>query len=271
MTTLHLLGSGSKGNAFALTQGDQTLLIEAGFSVRELERRLLLVGLDPTTVVAVAVTHEHGDHARGATRFARQFRIPLITSPGTWQVLSGGGEPCEWLPTGSRGPAHVGDFIVSACPCPHDAAEPLALGIETTSGIRLAVATDFGRPTQALRYFLRDRHCLILEANYDDVLLRTSGYPATVQQRIAGEGGHLSNRASGMLLTEVWHDDLATVVLAHLSQRCNTSEVATTTVGSALAAVGFRGELHLASQDQPSGPIRLKTPLQRQLFSPVAP
>jgi len=266
VTTLHILGSGSKGNAFALSHGGGILLIEAGFSGRELERRLDVAGLDPTQVLAIAVTHEHGDHARGATRFARRHDVPVIASPGTWGALAGGGEPCDWLPTGSRGPARVGPFTVEACPCPHDAAEPLALGVRVADGPTLAIATDFGRPTQALRYFLRERHCLILEANYDEVLLRTSGYPASVQQRIAGEGGHLSNTASGMLLAELWHPHLATVVLAHLSQRCNTPEVASRTVRGALTEVGFNGELHIAPQDQPTGPIALRVPAQRGFF-----
>jgi phosphoribosyl 1,2-cyclic phosphodiesterase len=266
VNTLHVLGSGSKGNAFALSSGDATLLIEAGFSGRELERRMTLAGVDPDAVVGIAVTHEHGDHARGATRLARRLDVPVIASPGTWSALARGGEPCDWRPTGSRGPAEVGPFTVEACPCPHDAAEPLALGIRIEDGPSLAIATDLGRPTQALRFFLRDRHCLILEANYDEVLLRASGYPAVVQERIAGAGGHLSNTACGMLLAELHHDGLATVVLAHLSQRCNTPEVAARTVDAALQPVGFRGELHVAPQDEPLGPIRLRTPAQRALL-----
>lgn len=266
MTTLHVLGSGSKGNAFALRAEGATLLLEAGFSGRELDRRMRLAGIDPATVVGIAVTHEHGDHARGATRLARQLDVPVVASPGTWTALARGGEPCEWQPTGSRGPAVVGPFTIEACPCPHDAAEPLALGVRVTDGPSLAIATDFGRPTQALRYFLRERHCLILEANYDEVLLRGSGYPAVVQARIAGAGGHLSNTACGMLLAELHHAALATVVLAHLSQRCNTPEVAARTVEAALTSAGFRGELHVAPQDEPLGPIALHLPAQRALF-----
>ncbi len=266
MNTLHALGSGSKGNAFALTSAEGILLLEAGFSCRELERRLALVGLDPARIIAIAVTHEHGDHARGATRLARRLSIPVVASPGTWRALSRGGEPCDWVPTGSRGPAVVGPFTIAACPCPHDAAEPLALAVEIADGPTLAIATDLGRPTQALRYFLRERHCLILEANYDEVLLRTSGYPATVQQRIAGAGGHLSNGACGALLAEVHHQHLVTVVLAHLSQRCNTPDVARRTVTDHLTRAGYTGSLHVAHQDDPIGPIALHAPPQRALF-----
>lgn len=263
---LHALGSGSKGNAFALTHDGTTLLIEAGFSCKELERRLELAGISSEQLVAVAVTHEHGDHARGAPLLARRRGIPLVASSGTWSAIAKGGEPCEWLPTGSTTPATVGPFTIEACPSPHDAAEPIAIGVRVKDGPSLAIATDLGRPTQALRWFLRQRDCLILEANHDEVMLRTSNYPPVVQQRIAGSGGHLSNTACGALLVELHHQALVTVVLAHLSERCNTPELAKETVAVALARAGFAGEIVVASQDRPSGPIVIGRKMQEQLL-----
>lgn len=264
-TTLHVLGSGSKGNAFALVHGDAALLIEAGFSARELERRLGTAGVDPASVVGIALTHEHGDHAAGAVRFAARHAVPLVASMGTWRALARGGEPCGWLPAGSRGAATVGPFQVEACPCSHDAAEPVAIGVRCDAGPSLGIATDLGRPTQAIRWFLRERHCLVLEANHDEVLLRTSGYPAVVQQRIAGVGGHLSNDACAQLLGELHHEALTTVVLAHLSQRCNSPDTALGTVQPALARAGFRGALHVATQHGPMGPIPVAMPAQGRL------
>ena len=264
-TTLHVLGSGSKGNAFALVHGDAALLIEAGFSARELERRLDAAGIAPRQVAGIALTHEHGDHATGAVRFAARHRAPRIASRGTWRALARGGEPCHWLAAGSRGEVEVGPFRVAVCPCSHDAAEPVAIGVRCASGPSLGIATDLGRPTQAVRWFLRERHCLVLEANHDEVLLRTSGYPAVVQQRIAGIGGHLSNDACAQLLEALHHDALTTVVLAHLSQRCNTPETALATVRPALERAGFRGALHVATQDGPMAPIAVPLPAQGRL------
>ena len=234
-----------------------TLLLEAGFSARELERRLAGAGLDPGSVIGIAVTHEHGDHARGAVRFAARHRVPLASSMGTWGALARGGEPCDWLPAGSRGPATIGPFTVEACPSPHDAAEPVVLGVRCEGGPSLAIATDLGQPTQPIRWFLRERDCLILESNYDDVLLRTSGYPPVVQQRIAGNGGHLSNGACARLLEELHHPRLTTVVLAHLSQRCNTPEAAVGAVRPALDRAGFTGRLWVATQEGPMPPVAL--------------
>lgn len=264
---LIVLGSGSKGNCFALVCDGAVLLIDAGFSAKEIERRLELAGVDPRAVVGIALTHEHGDHASGATRLAARHDAPVVTSLGTWQALVARGEACDFLPVGTGSTAMAGPFAISACPTSHDAAEPIALAVTTPSGISLGAAYDLGRPTQAVRWFLRDRHCLILEANHDESLLRTSGYPAGVQQRIAGPGGHLSNFDAARLLGELYHDALQTVVLAHLSQRCNTHDAARTTVSELLATCGFVGDLVLAAQDGPMLPIEITGPLQQSLFA----
>lgn len=240
--------------------------MEAGFSARELERRLEGAGVEPSSLVGIALTHEHGDHARGAIRLARRHGVPVTTSLGTWAALARGGEPCAWLPTGSRGAATLGPFDVESCPSPHDAAEPVVLGVRCADGPSLAIATDLGRPTQPIRWFLRDRECLILEANYDDVLLRTSGYPPVVQQRIAGNGGHLSNNACARLLEELHHPRLTTVVLAHLSQRCNTPDAAVASIRPTLDRVGFVGQLRVATQDGPMPPLLLRRPTQGALL-----
>jgi phosphoribosyl 1,2-cyclic phosphodiesterase len=160
----------------------------------------------------------------------------------------------------------VGPFRVEVCPCSHDAAEPVAIAVRCDDGTSIGVATDLGRPTQAIRWFLRDRHCLVLESNHDEVLLRTSGYPAVVQQRIAGMGGHLSNDACARLLEELHHPRLGTVVLAHLSQRCNTPDTALSTVRPALVRAGFRGRLHVATQAGPMAPMHLPIPDQAVLL-----
>jgi phosphoribosyl 1,2-cyclic phosphodiesterase len=266
VTRLHVLGSGSKGNAFALEHEGVILLLEAGFSLRELDRRLGRAGLDPGQVVGVAITHEHGDHASAATKVARRHGVPLCASFGTWQALARGGEPCEWLAIGSRGPAEVGPFRVEACPTSHDAAEPVALGVRLPDGTALGMATDLGRPTQAVRWFLRERHCLVLEANHDERLLRESTYPAVVQERIAGHGGHLSNEACAVLLEELHHPGLTSVVLAHLSQRCNAPEVAHGAIAPRLAQIGFAGDLVLADQEGGGAPITVRGPAQQALF-----
>jgi len=257
MTTLHVLGSGSQGNCFAVASDGAAVLIDAGFSAREIERRADAAGLALERVAGIIVTHEHGDHASGAARLARRLNAPVLTAAGTWTQLARRMPDVTHQTIGLCGEAVVGPFTVRACPTSHDAAEPLAVAVHVAGGVSVGVAYDLGRPTVAVRYLLRDLTALVIEANHDDVMLRTSGYPPVVQRRIAGSGGHLSNRAAGELLVELSHPGLAVVVLAHLSQRCNSAEEARAAVTPRLRDAGFRGEVHVARQDQPLPPIRL--------------
>lgn len=257
-TTLVSLGSGSKGNCFALECEGAVLLVDAGFSAKEITRRAGRAGLDLRGLVGVALTHEHGDHASGALRLASRHGVPVLTSPGTWRALTReGNEGATHRAIGSALRQEVGPFSVWGCPIAHDAAEPMAVAVESLEGVKVGIAYDLGRPTAAVRLLLRELTAVILEANHDEVLLRTSGYPPSVQHRIAGSAGHLSNRAAADLLVEAMHPGLGTVLLAHLSQRCNTEDLARSTVENALRKKGFRGVVHAALQDHPVGPLRL--------------
>lgn len=256
MTSLSVLGSGSAGNAFALETEGRVLLIDAGFSSREIERRAVIAGVDLSRLCGIALTHEHGDHAQGALRLATQRGVPILASSGTWTAL-GGPHGVRHLPLRCTSRAECGPFTLAGCDLLHDAAEPLALTVTTSGGVTIGIAYDFGRVTQALRYHFRALNAIVLEANYDEVMLRTSGYPASVQHRIAGSGGHLSNAASARLLEELHHPGLDTVVLAHLSRRCNTPDAARAAVLPVLRAAGFIGRLVVATQDAPTASFPL--------------
>jgi phosphoribosyl 1,2-cyclic phosphodiesterase len=260
MTILYVLGSGSRGNCCAVETEGAALLIDAGFSAREVERRACAVGFDLSRLVGIALTHEHGDHACGAALLARRLQIPVLTAPGTWRRLETDMEHAEYRALGLCARAELGPFVVEGCPTSHDAAEPLAVVVRTTGGTSIGVAYDLGRPTSAVRYLLRDLTAIVLEANHDEVQLRTSDYPAVVQRRIAGSAGHLSNRAAAELLAQLSHPGLSVVVLAHLSERCNTAKAARFEVGRALRRVKYRGALHVAEQDEPLPPIRIMHP-----------
>jgi len=239
VSTLHVLGSGSSGNAFAVTAAGESLLVDAGFSAREIGRRAEMVGLKLDSLTGLILTHEHGDHTTGAARLARQFGIPIYASAGTLGALSARLHGADLRLLAPFSEHKHGPFIVEACPTTHDAAEPLAVVVRTSAGHRIGFAYDLGRPTTAVRYLLRGAHALVLEANHDEVLLRTSGYPPVVQERIAGATGHLSNRAAADLLQPLLHPGLGTIVLAHLSERCNTA-------GHAMAEIGRVVEGHQA-------------------------
>lgn len=265
MMRLFVLGSGSRGNCFAVEADGVAILLDAGFSAREIERRADLAGLELGRVAGIALTHEHGDHASGAPRLARRLAVPVLTAPGTWDRLAPRMHQATHRGIGLEASLELGPFRVRACATSHDAAEPLALAVCTADGTGVGVAYDLGRPTSGVRYLLRELTALVLEANHDEVALRTSGYPPVVQRRIAGSGGHLSNRAAADLLAELHHPGLSVVVLAHLSQRCNSADYARAAVAPALRRVGFTGALHIALQDAPLPPIEVAGPPRVQL------
>ncbi len=257
MTTITVLGSGSRGNAVAIGAEGRLLLVDAGFSSKELHQRAEAAGIDLAGLCGIALTHEHQDHARGALRLAKHCGVPVLASPGTWSALGRALHgPKQRTEVGfnavrSGGRAECGPFTLAGCAILHDALEPLALTITSTDGTTVGVAFDFGRPTQGLRFLFRTLHAVVVESNYDEVLLRTSGYPVSVQHRIAGSGGHLSNRATAQFLGDLCQPSLQAVVLVHLSQQCNAPEVARQTVEPILRSRGFRGEVFVAEQDRP--------------------
>ncbi len=266
---LTVLGSGSRGNALLLETSGDALLIDAGFSARDLERRLAAAGGRPAGLAGIALTHEHGDHARGAPAAAAAWGVPILASRGTLDALAlrlKPGTETRALPAG--GSARCGGFTVRAIPTAHDASEPLMLVVEDADGRRVGIAYDVGSPTAALKHACRDLDALILETNHDEVLLRSSGYPAAVRARIAGRGGHLSNREAALLAAEVAHSGLALLVLAHLSDRCNTPELALETMTAALAGTAFRGRVVVAKQEAPLAPLEVGAALE-QLALPL--
>jgi len=265
VTTLFALGSGSRGNAFGLATDDAALLVDAGFSARELARRADACGFPLARVTAIVLTHEHGDHSAGVARLARELGTPVFTNPRTWAAL-GDEVPAHCLaPLEAGQAATVGPFTIRAAPTSHDAVAPMAVLVEADGGARVGFAYDLGRPTVAVRALLRAATAVVLEANHDELLLRTSGYPPSVQDRIAGAGGHLSNRAAAELLRELAHPALAAVVLAHLSERCNSEAAARKTIEPALRRARFRGTLHVARQEAPLAPISCRPRAGAQL------
>jgi len=223
------LGSGSSGNGTLVevsTSGRTTrVLVDCGFSLRELASRLARLALTPDDLDAVFVTHEHGDHVGCAARLATRHGVPLWTSRGTWRAI---GEPA--LPTPPNfardGEAIVvGDLQLAPFTVPHDAAEPLQLTF-TDGASRLGILTDVGASTPHLLAQLQRCDALLLEFNHCSERLAASNYPYPLKRRIAGPLGHLSNDAAAEILAACLHDGLRHVAAAHLSEQNNTPELA---------------------------------------------
>ena len=249
-----VLGSGSRGNSTFVWGGDTRVLIDAGFSGRDLARRLESLDLEPDSIDGIVVTHDHRDHTRGIGVFARRHGTPLYMTSSTHtacsQLLRGVETVIEYSP---GRPFTIGDVLVEPFVTVHDAVDPVGVAlIDESSGLRLGVATDLGRPTAQLRQTLSACDLLILEANHDEVMLHNGPYPASVRQRISSSHGHLSNQAAARLATELMHPRLAGIVLAHLSSECNRPDLARSVVGDALEKAGWTGHLEVAQQDHPT-------------------
>jgi phosphoribosyl 1,2-cyclic phosphodiesterase len=249
-----VLGSGSGGNSVLVWAGNTKILVDAGLSARNVAERLDSVGISPDTIAAIVVTHEHGDHTRGIGVFARRHRTPLYMTERTRaacaKLLRGNEEVLPYRP--SR-PFAIGDVRVEPFLTVHDAADPVGVAlVDECTGLRLGIATDLGRPTAHIRHALSECDLLIVEANHDEVMLHTSGYPSSVKRRISSSHGHLSNQAAARLVIELMHPRLAGVVLAHLSKECNSPSLARRVVAEALAMAGWEGHLEVALQHRPT-------------------
>jgi phosphoribosyl 1,2-cyclic phosphodiesterase len=268
-----VLGSGSTGNATLVEAGGARVLVDAGFSGRSIERRMQSAGVEPASLDAILVTHDHADHTRGMGVLARRFRVPLYLTEPTRQAcaaLLDGSEDVRCYDTAQ--PVRIGALEIVPFLTVHDAVDPIAVTLrDTASDTKLGIATDLGRPTASVRAALAGCHMLVLEANHDEVMLREGPYPWSVKQRIASSHGHLSNRAAGDLARELHHAGLTTIVLAHLSEHCNDGGLARECVAMALDGSAFRGPLLVATQEAPLETIDVAAARRRNGDAPQLP
>jgi phosphoribosyl 1,2-cyclic phosphodiesterase len=202
-----VLGSGSGGNSTLVQGGNTRVLVDAGFSARSVGERLNLLGVEPDAIDAIVVTHEHGDHTSGVGVFARRHATPIYMTDRTRdacaRLLRGSEEVVSY---GPGRPFLIGDLRVEPFLTVHDAADPVGIAmVDECTGLRLGIATDLGRPTVQIRHALSACDFLVLEANHDEVMLHTSGYPASVK-RIRGWPGSCSRtcRRSATVRTLRW-------------------------------------------------------------------
>lgn len=249
-----MLGSGSGGNSTLVDVEGTRILVDAGFSGRDLARRLDRVGVDPGDIDGILVTHDHADHTRGVGVFARRHDTPVWITERTRHAcrkLFRGEE--RTMPYRPGHPFRIGGVRVEPFITVHDAVDPVGVAVvDRGTGIRLGLATDLGRPNTQIRHALSACDFLILEANHDEALLYQAPYPWSVKARIASSHGHLSNEAAARFAVELLHPRLAGVLLAHLSNESNRPSLARDIVSRALDQAGWNGFLDVALQDEPT-------------------
>lgn len=249
---LAVLGSGSSGNAAVVDWGGQRLLLDAGFSCRELERRLRSVGLEPRGFEGVVLTHEHGDHVRGVARFAARHHVPVYATAGTLAAVDFGRYVVRTEVMRPGRPVEIGPYLVYPFAVPHDAREPVGLVVEDPAGRRLGLAADLGSRSRAAWSHLNDLDVLVLETNHDVEMLRSGPYPWPLKERIASRHGHLSNCDAADGLEELLDDRLKWVVLYHLSRTNNVPALAESAIRDVLARSGARARVCVSGQLEPT-------------------
>ncbi|KPK95602.1 hypothetical protein AMJ80_04645 [bacterium SM23_31] len=257
---LTILGSGSGGNAAVIQKGEHSILVDIGFSYRELSRRLRLCGISPESISSVFITHEHFDHIRGMKEFSRKHSVSIYVSEGTYENLF---DEVKEVVKGKVGSFKTGENIelngmsVKTFPVLHDAADPA--GFTFSSGCKkIGYVTDIGSITDTVVSCLEMSSLIVLEANHDIDMLWNGSYPEYLKQRISGPHGHLSNDNALELLQCVMCKELRGIYLAHLSKENNRPELAFQTVYKPLAGkYNYVPKILIAKQDTAAEPYRL--------------
>ncbi len=214
------LNSGSNGNCYYIGNSEEAVLIDAGISCRETEKRMLRLGLGMNTVKAIFISHEHSDHIAGLATLAKKYQLPVYITTGTHfhsgiridSSLIRSLVPYEPIP--------VGGLTITAFPKLHDAAEPHSF-VVSNSTVKVGIFTDIGKPCEHVIRHFKECHAAFLEANYDEVMLEQGSYPQHLKNRICGGKGHLSNSQALQLFRMHKAPHLLYLLLSHLSKNNN--------------------------------------------------
>lgn len=245
------LASGSSGNSFLLQCKGSAILIDAGLSGKQMIGRLEQAGADPGGLNGILVSHAHSDHVKGVGVLSRKFKLPVLANCGTWRVaerIVGKVHRLELFETGKI--FEFAGYRIHPFSVPHDCEDPVGFRISVGTA-RLGIATDLGTATGLVANLLSSVQTVVLESNHDPDMLRDGPYPWELKQRVRGRLGHLSNGESAQLLQRIVSDELQAVVLAHVSQTNNRTELALQSARSSLEEfLTQAGRLFCAVQDE---------------------
>ncbi|WP_299759500.1 MBL fold metallo-hydrolase [uncultured Pontibacter sp.] len=214
------LNSGSNGNCYYIGNHREAVLVDAGISCRETEKRMSRLGLSMSKVKAVFVSHEHADHIKGVPVLARKYKLPVYITPDTLQNSRLDFTGVQVIPFQAHEQVQVGNLSVTAFPKYHDARDPHSF-IVSGQKVRVGVFTDIGVPCHHVIEHFQQCHAVFLEANYDEAMLDKGRYPYYLKNRIRGGKGHLSNRQALSLFTAYKPPFMSHLLLSHLSKDNN--------------------------------------------------
>jgi len=218
------LNSGSNGNCYYVGNEKEAILVDAGISCREIERRIKRLGLSINKVKAVFVSHEHTDHITGLPVLINKYRLPVYITPATLMNARLKLDKKLVMSFQAHEPVVIGDLSVTAFPKFHDACDPYSFTV-SCNNTKVGIFTDIGIPCAHLINQFKQCHAAFLETNYDDVMLEQGSYPYFLKNRIRGDKGHLSNKQALELFTLHKSKFMSHLFLSHLSKNNNSPQL----------------------------------------------
>jgi phosphoribosyl 1,2-cyclic phosphodiesterase len=254
-----ILGSGSSGNCAYIETDEARILVDAGFSPRQIRQRLATISRVPENLTAILVTHEHSDHVQGLIGIAAKLNIPVYCNRATKEAFEFQLQTkfnCNLFNTGAS--FEIGDLLVETFTIPHDAQDPVGFLLRTAAG-NIGFVTDLGHMTKLVIERVRPANVLVLESNHDVKMLQDCvRRPWSLKQRILGRHGHLSNEAAAEAAAQIISAGLKHLYLAHLSRECNRPELAHYVMNERLQQIGaMHVQLQTAAQDVPCATLEL--------------
>ena len=218
------INSGSNGNCYYVGNSEEAILVDAGISLKETEKRMSRLGLDLTKVKAIFISHEHSDHITGLPGLSKKYQLPVYITAAT---LKGCNLPVEEhlvFTFQKDHPVNIGSLSVNAFSKTHDAADPHSF-VVSQAGLRIGVMTDIGNCCAEVVKHFSSCQAVFLESNYCEDMLANGRYPYFLKKRISGGQGHLSNREALDLFTRHRSQSLTHLILSHLSSNNNNREL----------------------------------------------
>jgi phosphoribosyl 1,2-cyclic phosphodiesterase len=254
------LSSSSKGNAIYIQTHDTKILIDCGLSGKRMKESLQHLGVSIDDIDAILITHEHIDHIRGLNILGVRHQIPILANSETAKEIVRIIGDCPKFHIFSTGESFVfKDLLIHPFSVSHDAADPVMFTIQFDD-VKLGFCTDLGMVSSLVEHNLRGCDHLYVESNHQPEMVYASSRPPVYKERVLGRSGHLSNAECAGLIAKVHHEGLKTVTLAHLSEECNSPEMARKVVEEGLSRAGIDVELHIAPANSIGAPILITQP-----------